>query len=112
MLELTNVVKRLLSGFTLGPIGLSVPAGTITVLIGPSGCGKSTLLRILNGLIWPDEGTVEFEGANLFSSHALVMKARRKMGYVIQEGGIFPHLTARGNVELMAKTVGLSKEER
>ncbi|MGI8924384.1 MAG: ATP-binding cassette domain-containing protein [Fimbriimonadales bacterium] len=112
MLELTSVVKRISSEFTLGPIDLSVPAGTVTILIGPSGCGKSTLLRMLNGLVWPDNGTVEFEGTNLFSSHAQVMEARRRMGYVIQEGGLFPHLTARGNVQLMAKTLGISEAER
>ena len=71
------------------------------MLIGPSGCGKSTLLRLIVGLIAPDAGTIEFDGAPLHSGNITLL--RQRMGYVIQDGGLFPHLTARANVLLMAR---------
>jgi osmoprotectant transport system ATP-binding protein len=76
------------------------------VLIGPSGCGKSTLLRLMIGLIQPDRGRVHFEGEVLTRDNA--ERLRRKMGYVIQDGGLFPHLTARGNTALVARYLGWS----
>jgi osmoprotectant transport system ATP-binding protein len=79
---------------------LEVPAGQTVSILGPSGCGKSTLLRILLGLIAHDEGTVAFEGAP--PSRA----ARLRLGTVIQEGGLFPHLTAAANCALMARQLG------
>ena len=85
----------------LQPTDLSIPPAGTTVLIGPSGCGKSTLLRLMVGLIEPDAGEVFFEGTRL--SPANVLELRRRMGYVIQDGGLFPHLTARQNVTLMAR---------
>ena len=81
-------------------IDLSVGAGRTTVLIGPSGCGKSTLLRLMVGLIAPDRGEIVFEGQRL--SDANVLDLRQRMGYVIQDGGLFPHLTGRNNVAIMA----------
>src|SRR4030095_16306531 len=80
-----------------------------TVLIGPSGCGKSTLLRLIIGLITPDSGTIAFDGAQI--TPANIDALRRRIGYVIQEGGLFPHLTARANVLLMARYLGKSGEE-
>jgi osmoprotectant transport system ATP-binding protein len=71
------------------------------VLIGPSGCGKSTLLRLLVGLTMPDTGSVLFEGVPVTPANVLAL--RRRMGYVIQDGGLFPHLTARGNATLLAR---------
>jgi osmoprotectant transport system ATP-binding protein len=82
-------------------ISLQVAAGKTTVLIGPSGCGKSTLLRLVMGLIRPDSGHVYFEGNEVLPD--VVLSLRQKMGYVIQEGGLFPHLTASDNVTLMAR---------
>ena len=70
------------------------------MLIGPSGCGKSTLLRLIIGLLEPDGGTIQFDGAPI--TFANIAKLRRRIGYVIQDGGLFPHLTARKNVLLMA----------
>ena len=84
----------------LGPLDLDVPAERTTAVIGPSGCGKSTLLRILIGLIAPDAGTVAFDGAPLEPG------SRLRMGYVIQEGGLFPHMTAAANVTVMARWLG------
>jgi osmoprotectant transport system ATP-binding protein len=87
---------------------LTVEPGQTTVLIGPSGCGKSTLLRLVIGLIRPDTGSVRFERTEVTPANALTL--RRRMGYVIQDGGLFPHLTARGNVALMARYLGWDEE--
>lgn len=83
------------------------------VLIGPSGCGKSTILRLLVGLETPNGGTVQVDGTTVAPSSHLSL--RRRMGYLIQEGGLFPHLTARENVTLMARHLqrpGLEIESR
>ena len=101
MLALHNIAKSYDSVQALRPLTLAFPAAQTTVLIGPSGCGKSTLLRILIGLIQPDSGTVEFAGATLTRSN--LQTTRHRMGYVIQDGGLFPHLSARDNVTLLAR---------
>jgi osmoprotectant transport system ATP-binding protein len=82
----------------LAPTSLTIGRGETLVLLGPSGSGKSTLLRTLAGLT-PFAGTLRFEGAEVTDWRAV----RRRIGYVIQDGGLFPHLTARGNVTLMAR---------
>jgi osmoprotectant transport system ATP-binding protein len=87
---------------------LEVPAGRTTALIGPSGCGKSTLLRLLIGLVEPDAGTVTFDGRPVTAATARVVRLR--VGYVIQDGGLFPHMTARGNVTLMALHLGRDRD--
>jgi osmoprotectant transport system ATP-binding protein len=84
----------------LHPIDLDFERGKTTVLIGPSGCGKSTLLRLAIRLLDPDAGTINFDGAPVTSSN--ISQLRRRIGYVIQDGGLFPHLTARKNILLMA----------
>jgi osmoprotectant transport system ATP-binding protein len=104
MFELHDISKRYGATPAVRAIDLEVEPGRTTVLIGPSGCGKSTLLRLMMGLIRPDTGRVRFEGETLTSDNAMVL--RRKMGYVIQDGGLFPHLTARGNAALMARYLG------
>jgi osmoprotectant transport system ATP-binding protein len=100
MIELRGVIKRFASGRVVGPIDLVAGCGN-TVLIGPSGCGKSTLLRLMIGLLRADEGEVGFDGKALVDGEMLAV--RRRMGYVIQEGGLFPHLTARANVTMLAR---------
>lgn len=83
--------------------------GGITVLIGPSGSGKSTMLRLMNGLILPTEGTVSIDGEQL--TEATMLRLRQRMGYVIQEGGLFPHLNARENITLLASYVRRDPED-
>src|SRR5262245_50282385 len=95
MMELSGVTKYYDGQTILEGIDLTISAGRTTVLIGPSGCGKSTVLRLLIGLIRPDAGVVFFEGTAL--TPETVLPLRLRMGYVIQDGGLFPHLTARGN---------------
>jgi osmoprotectant transport system ATP-binding protein len=106
MLQLKGVKKTYNGAVALATIDLDVAAGETLVLLGPSGCGKSTLLRIIIGLITPDTGTVLLEGTA--ARRGNILHLRRRIGYVIQEGGLFPHLTARGNATLMARHLGWS----
>ena len=101
LVQLTDVSKKYAGASALHPTSLSIERGKTTVLIGPSGCGKSTLLRLIIRLIEPDSGTIEFDGARISPDKIDIL--RRRIGYVIQEGGLFPHLTARANVLLMAR---------
>jgi osmoprotectant transport system ATP-binding protein len=104
MLTLTRVSKRFDGLEALQPTDLAIQAGRTTVLIGPSGCGKSTLLRLMIGLIAPDTGNIRFEDTEV--NQRTAPELRRRMGYVIQDGGLFPHLTAQANVTLMARYLG------
>ena len=109
LVRLVNVSKRYADAVALQPTNLSVERSKTTVLIGPSGCGKSTLLRLIIHLIEPDSGSIQFNGEVIRPDNIDVL--RHRIGYVIQEGGLFPHLTARANVVLMARHIGKSQEE-
>jgi osmoprotectant transport system ATP-binding protein len=104
MFELSSISKRYGTTEAVRTVDLTIEAGRTMVLIGPSGCGKSTLLRLMMGLVRPDTGEVRFESETLTPDNAMLL--RRKMGYVIQDGGVFPHLTARGNAALVARYLG------
>jgi len=84
----------------LSSINLEFQPHKSTILIGPSGCGKSTILRLIAGLVSADKGRILFEEATLTPDNVTAL--RHRMGYVIQEGGLFPHLSVRDNVTLMA----------
>jgi osmoprotectant transport system ATP-binding protein len=109
LIQLVDVAKRYVDTPALHSTNLSIERGTTTVLIGPSGCGKSTLLRLIIGLVEPDSGTIDFDGSAM--THDKIDVLRRRIGYVIQEGGLFPHLTARANVLLMARHLGKRDDE-
>jgi len=98
MFELHDVAVTYGQTPALAPTTLTIGEGETLVLLGPSGSGKSTLLRTLAGLT-PFTGMLRFEGAEVTDWQPV----RRRLGYVIQDGGLFPHLTARGNVTLMAR---------
>ncbi len=104
MIELRGVSKSYRESAVLSTLDLTIPAGRTTVLIGPSGCGKSTLLRLMIGLVRPDSGSVAIDGQELTAAN--VPQVRRRLGYVIQDGGLFPHLSARDNVIVMARYLG------
>src|SRR5437867_6315120 len=106
---LFDVSKRYAGTASLYSTNLSIERSRTTVLIGPSGCGKSTLMRLIIRLIEPDSGRIDFSGEPINSEN--IESLRRRIGYVIQEGGLFPHLTAGANVLLMARHVGKSQEE-
>src|SRR5438132_10351281 len=115
LVQLVGISKTFGDAAAVHPTNLSVERGKTTVLIGPSGCGKSTLLRLIIGLIQPDSGEIEFDGAQLRADKPARRRSepdwrfgeggidivRRRIGYVIQEGGLFPHLSARGNILLI-----------
>jgi osmoprotectant transport system ATP-binding protein len=109
LVQLVDVSKRYAGAPALQPTNLSIERGKTTVLIGPSGCGKSTLLRLIIRLIEPDSGTISFDGASITRTNIDML--RRRIGYVIQEGGLFPHLTARANILLLARHLGKSDEQ-
>jgi osmoprotectant transport system ATP-binding protein len=92
------------SAVALHPTDLVVEEGELLALVGPSGSGKSTLISLVAGLTPPSAGTVEVLGTTL--SGTMPAALRHRMGYVIQEGGLFPHLSARENVALLARDLG------
>ena len=100
-IELQNITKTYNSVHALKDISFQFQADNTTVLIGPSGCGKSTLIRIVIGLISPDIGNVKVNGEVITKPN--ILEFRKLMGYVIQDGGLFPHLSAEDNVNIMAK---------
>jgi len=109
LIELIRVSKTYKNTQALHPLDLAIQAGMTTVLIGPSGCGKSTLLRLLIGLILPDSGAIRFKDVAI--TPETILAVRRKMGYVIQEGGLFPHLTAYDNISLMSRYLGWNSDK-
>jgi len=106
--EVRAIHKRYGAITALDDVTLRFAVGSTTALIGSSGSGKSTLLRVLLGLEWPDRGEIRVDGQTL--APAQVLALRRRVGYVIQEGGLFPHLTALGNLALLPHHLGWSKD--
>jgi osmoprotectant transport system ATP-binding protein len=105
---LERVGKRFGAVVALHELSLAFAAGTTTALIGSSGSGKSTVLRLLLGLEWPDQGCVRIDGRVL--ERAQVLALRRRVGYVIQDGGLFPHLTVLGNLALLPCYLGWDRQ--
>ena len=101
MFRLEGVSKKYGVATALAPTDLLVERGQTVVLIGPSGSGKSTLLRLMAGLIPTDSGRVIFDGEELRSDAR--PEIRRRLGLVVQGGGLFPHLSAEGNACLVAR---------
>ncbi|MDT7857811.1 ATP-binding cassette domain-containing protein [Rubrivirga sp. S365] len=106
MIQLHGVAKRYGPTVALHPTSLAVGRGDVLALLGTSGSGKSTLLRAVLRLVVPDAGTVAVDGVEVTDATAL--EVRRRAGYVIQGGGLFPHLTARGNAGLLPRHLGWS----
>jgi osmoprotectant transport system ATP-binding protein len=104
MLSLDGIALRYGPDFSLRGFSLSVESAQVTALVGPSGCGKSTVLRLASRLLVPQSGEVRIGGRVLDASTA--NELRRRLGYVLQEGGLFPHLTALGNITLLARYLG------
>jgi osmoprotectant transport system ATP-binding protein len=110
MLEFRGVSKAF-GGKTVVPtFDLTIETGEVTVLLGPSGCGKTTILRMVAGLETPTHGQIVVDDLEL--TEQSLTDVRRRLGYVIQEGGLFPHLSAASNVTLMARHERWSRERR
>jgi osmoprotectant transport system ATP-binding protein len=108
--QFEHVTKRFAAGAGPGApaavhdLSLHVPAGEICVLVGPSGCGKTTSLRMVNRLVEPTEGRVLLDGRDVASVEVTAL--RRGIGYVIQQGGLFPHHTVAQNVGTVPRLLG------
>ncbi|KXO87656.1 sugar ABC transporter [Tsukamurella pulmonis] len=97
-LALRGLTKRYGADTVLRDVDLTVPAGSITAVVGPSGSGKTTLLRLVAGFARPDAGSVRLGGDELASGAAWVAAHRRGVGYVAQDGALFPHLSVARNI--------------
>jgi osmoprotectant transport system ATP-binding protein len=109
MIELRNVSKRFSDYTAIDALNLRFDTGRTHVLLGPSGCGKSTLLRMIVGLVVPDSGAVLFDNQPVNTQN--LASIRQRTGYVIQEGGLFPHLTARQNASIMPRYLGWTEDQ-
>jgi len=105
-LELRNVSKRYpgAASAAIEDLSLTVPAGEICVLVGPSGCGKTTAMRLINRMIDPSGGDILLEGRSVLNRDP--SELRREIGYVIQQVGLFPHLTVADNIATVPKLLG------
>jgi len=102
-LVVTGVTKAFGETRVLHGVNLQVPAGTLTAILGPSGCGKTTLLRLVAGFDQPDGGEIVLGEQALYRDGRSLAPERRKIGYVVQEGALFPHLTIAENVRFGLK---------
>nr|WP_245873830.1 ATP-binding cassette domain-containing protein [Brevibacterium ihuae] len=92
----------------VGGLTMEIPAGSIVMLVGPSGCGKTTTLKMINRLIEPTAGSIIMDDEDITTMDA--DKLRRRIGYVIQAGGLFPHMTVATNIGIVPKMLGWDKD--
>jgi osmoprotectant transport system ATP-binding protein len=104
MLRLEHVTKRYGATVAVDDLSLEVGDGEVCVLVGPSGCGKTTTLRMINRLVEPSGGRILLDGDDVTKADAVAM--RRRMGYVIQQVGLFPHRTVGENVATVPRLLG------
>lgn len=109
MIEMQKVSKSFMGHVVLKDLDFHVQNGEQVSLLGLSGSGKTTALKLMCGLHWPDQGSVRMSGQPLTKVN--LQEIRLKLGYVIQSGGLFPHLTARSNVTLVARELGWSAKK-
>ncbi|MHB1406283.1 MAG: ABC transporter ATP-binding protein, partial [Desulfitobacteriaceae bacterium] len=111
MLSFKNLTKKYPDGtVAVKDFTLDIKRGEFVILIGPSGCGKSTTLRMVNRLVEPTSGTIEIDGKDYKSYHPVEL--RRRLGYVIQQVGLIPHLTIAENITFVLKLKGVKENER
>lgn len=101
MIKIENITKRYKNHVVLKSISFEVEKGKFVSIIGPSGCGKTTLLKMINRLIKPTSGKIYINGENIYDKDPITL--RRNMGYVIQQNGLFPHMTIKDNIEIIPK---------
>lgn len=101
MIQFRDVTKEFKGNVVLSDISMDINDGELTVLIGPSGCGKTTTLKMINRLIPASKGDIFIDEKNIEEMDKVQL--RRNMGYVIQQGGLFPHMTIRQNIEIIER---------
>jgi osmoprotectant transport system ATP-binding protein len=101
LIKFENVTKKFKDTTVLNNISFEISQGDLVTIIGASGCGKTTSLKMINRLINPTSGKIYIQGEDISTKD--VIKLRRNMGYVIQQTGLFPHMTIRENIELIPK---------
>lgn len=104
MIQFKEIVKKYRNKTIIKPFSLDIEPGQLIVFIGPSGCGKTTLLKMINKLIQPTSGKIFVNGKDISSMDAIEL--RRNIGYVIQNTGLFPHMSIKENLELIPKLKG------
>ena len=109
IITFTNVSKRYSDSVVLSEIELEIPNEQTTVIVGQSGSGKTTLLRMVNGLIKPDSGRLEVFGDLVPEEN--IENFRRKIGYAVQGAGLFPHVSVKENIVLIARLEGWSSQD-
>lgn len=109
MISFKNVTKKYRRHTALSGLNLEIPKGKVVALIGPSGCGKTTTLKMINRLVTPTSGQILVDGHDI--AEVDVIKLRRGMGFVIQYIGLFPHMTVRENIEIIARVEKRPEEE-
>ncbi len=109
MIKFENIVKKFKANTVISDISFEIKKGELVVLIGKSGSGKTTTLKMINRLIKPTSGKILIDGKDIAQTD--VIQLRRNMGYVIQQTGLFPHMTIRENIELIAKLEKLDKNK-
>ncbi|MFP4654672.1 MAG: ABC transporter ATP-binding protein [Methanohalobium sp.] len=108
-IQLENITKKYNDNFAVRDLDLEIQGGELLILIGPSGSGKTTTLRMINRLIEPDEGQIVINNQDIMQFDPV--KLRRNIGYVIQDIGLFPHMTIRNNIGLIPKLEGWSQDK-
>lgn len=109
MIELRDLRKTFDATAVIDGVNLRIARGEKLVVLGPSGCGKTTLLRMINRLVEPTAGSVWFDGADTARTDAVAL--RRRIGYVIQGGGLLPHRTVRENIFTVPRLLGWSEQK-
>lgn len=108
MIRLEHVTKRYGGAVAVDDLTLEVAAGELCVLVGPSGCGKTTTMRMINRLIEPTSGRIEVGGDDVLALDPVQL--RRRIGYVIQQIGLFPHMSIADNVATVPKLLGWKRD--
>ena len=101
MINIENITKKYKNNIVLKSVSLNIEQGEFVSIIGSSGCGKTTLLKMINRLIKPTSGKIYINNENIYDKDPI--KLRRNIGYVIQQTGLFPHMTIKENIEIIPK---------
>jgi len=104
MIRIEGLTKEYAGKAVVKDVSMEIDAGTITVIVGTSGSGKSTFLRMINRLVEPTAGTVEIDGTD--TRHMKAYELRRRIGYAIQDHGLFPHWTVARNISTVPRLLG------